>query len=185
MGLLHHIKSFRRSEKGATIVEFAIVFPVMLAVFGAVVEGSRIYWNYQAAVSGVRDATRFLGRVTPEQICTGVNNNFVNVPSTYRVIEDGTLISYNTLVLNTVTSHLGEEGQDGTTLPLGISVPENEISVQFACVGAALRGEFTPVIKVDAEVQIELPFATLFGFFGVQSDTIVTSVVDQSRVFGL
>ena len=185
MGLLNHIKSFRKSEKGATIVEFTIVFPVMLAVFGAVVEGSRIYWNYQAAVSGVREATRFLGRITPEQICVGVNNNFVNVPNTYRVLEGGSNVSYSEKVLSVVTQHLGEEGPDGTTLPLGISVPSNEISVQYACVGAALRGAFTPVIKVDTEVQIELPFSGLFGFFGVESDTIVTSVVDQSRVFGL
>ena len=65
---------FRQSEAGATAVEFAILLPVMMVVFAAIVEGSRIYWNYQSAVSGVRDASRYLARITNADICGGTAN---------------------------------------------------------------------------------------------------------------
>ena len=68
----HMLASFRSTTSGATVVEFAILMPVMLVCFGTIVEGARIYWNYQSAVSGVRDAARYLARTTDGQICDNI-----------------------------------------------------------------------------------------------------------------
>jgi Flp pilus assembly protein TadG len=48
----------RRGERGAAMVEFAIVFPILaLIVFGIIQFGST-YNNYESVRQGVRDAAR-------------------------------------------------------------------------------------------------------------------------------
>ena len=62
---LLHRSPFRRlgsDTSGAALVEFAISLPIMLLLFTMIIEGSRTFWSYQAAITGIRDATRYLGR---------------------------------------------------------------------------------------------------------------------------
>ncbi|AML52377.1 TadE/TadG family type IV pilus assembly protein [Falsihalocynthiibacter arcticus] len=72
--LKHRIKrafgGFRRDERGTALVELAISLPFALLVFGMIIEGSRMLWAYQSAAAGVRDATRYLARIVPRDICT-------------------------------------------------------------------------------------------------------------------
>ncbi len=63
------IKTFYRSTSGAALVEFVIVFPMMILFFVMIVEFGRLYWGYQSVVAGVRDASRYLARVAPVDIC--------------------------------------------------------------------------------------------------------------------
>ena len=66
--------AFRKANSGAALVEFAICLPLLLLVMAIIVEGTRITWTYQAAASGVRDATRMIARLAPDDICTGTAN---------------------------------------------------------------------------------------------------------------
>ena len=60
---------FARDESGVALVEFAVVLPMMLVVFAVIIEGSRLMMSYESAISGVRDATRYLARITDAGAC--------------------------------------------------------------------------------------------------------------------
>ncbi|MCB1348871.1 MAG: pilus assembly protein, partial [Maritimibacter sp.] len=62
---LTRIKTFWQSTSGTALVEFVIVFPMMILFFAIMVEFGRLYWGYQSVVAGVRDAARYVGRVGP------------------------------------------------------------------------------------------------------------------------
>ena len=65
--LLHR---FRRAEDGTALVEFAISLPLILVVSFGTINSMRLFWSYQAAVAGVRDAARYVARMAPDNICT-------------------------------------------------------------------------------------------------------------------
>lgn len=48
----------RRDERGAALVEFAIVFPLLALIVLGIVEFGSTYNNYEAVRQGVRDAAR-------------------------------------------------------------------------------------------------------------------------------
>ena len=177
-GLLKHISKvarFRRSESGATAVEFCVLLPVMLVTFGAIVEGSRIYWNYQGAVAGVRDSARYMARITNNDICV---TNPLGLGNT-APITGGALIARGIVDLNM------DVGQSGTThiFPSGVSV--TGVTANYQCVPVASGVGTVPVAIVGAGVRIELPFSGLFAFFGNQAGAITTTITDQSRIYGL
>jgi Flp pilus assembly protein TadG len=64
------LSRFRQDQRGAALVEFAMVLPIMLIFFATTVEGARMMWSYQAATSAVRDASRYLAMVAPIDACT-------------------------------------------------------------------------------------------------------------------
>lgn len=162
---------FLRGERGATAVEFAILLPVMLVVFAAIVEGSRIYWNYQSAVAGVRDASRFLARTTNADICGGATN------LTATVIPGGAATANGIIQRNVGT---------GATNIFPSAVTVTNVSATFTCPDYNLRTDPTPVARVDATVNVAMPFGTLFEFFGPRGTATMTSIItDQSRIYGI
>lgn len=172
MGWVDRISRFLgRSESGATAVEFVILMPIMMVCFGAIVEGSRIYWNYQGAVSGVRDAARYLARVTPADICNGATN-----PA--RV----TLPGGADRVRRIIERNLGTG--DANLFPLAVTV--RAVSATYTCPDLNLRTDPTPVAWVEATLDISLPFGAVFEFFGNRtSPTLTSRIIDQSRIYGV
>jgi Flp pilus assembly protein TadG len=159
------LRRFAADESGTQLVEFAFVLPMMLLVFAIIIEGARMMWSYQTVVSGVRDAARFLARVTPRDICDsgGGVSGF-----------DDTLIG---MIRN---------ANDGdSVLPTGVTV--TGILSSLECnegAGVDYRSGWAPVVTVSADVQVTFPFADLFTFAGGSRPTLETSVSDQSRVYG-
>ena len=171
-GLLRHISKvagFRRNESGATAVEFCVLLPVMLVTFGAIVEGSRIYWNYQAAVVGVRDSARYLARITNNDICgtsTSTNN---------------TLTGGAAIAATIMTANMDVDGAG--LFPMAVSL-NGQPSATYDCISVTGVG-VVPVAVVDANIQIQLPFSGLFAFFGNQRGQLTSTITDQSRIYGL
>ncbi|MCB2131090.1 MAG: pilus assembly protein, partial [Rhodobacteraceae bacterium] len=64
MGVLNFpcrsLRRLLRRDDGAILVEFALALPILLIFFAVIVEGTRMMKNYHTAISGVRDATRFM-----------------------------------------------------------------------------------------------------------------------------
>lgn len=181
------LRRFFRRQSGATAVEFAILLPVLLGTFGAIVESSRIYWNYQGAVAGVREASRYIARVAPEQICgSSGSSDWVPFNDSDTVLDgDGGTLSYSLKVKEILDRNLSK-GDGPAELPSGVTLMGR--SVSYYCVAGApgtYRTLTVPVVRVDATVQIKLPFATLFRLFGVQTEDITTTITDQSRVMGI
>lgn len=166
----HITRAFRQDERGVTAVEFVIILPVMLVLFAAIVEGSRIYWNYQSAVTGVRDAARFLARTTNVDICGGTAN-------TTAVALTGGATTATNIIADTMRNEQG-------LFPSGVTV--TAVSATYTCPDYNLRTDPTPVARVQATVNVQMPFGTLFEFFKARNTTVMTSVItDQSRIYGL
>ncbi len=161
--LARSLSRFARDTSGAQLVEFAIVLPLMLLLFAVIVEGGRMMWSYQTVVSGVRDASRFLARVTDRNIC--------DTPAAIGTY-DATLFTFVS------TSN------DGSSIfPSGVTVTDVSSSLDCSFVGAFRSGE-APIVTVEAEVEITFPFAGLFTLVGGTRPTIDATVADQSRVYG-
>jgi Flp pilus assembly protein TadG len=151
-----------RSEDGAALVEFAIVLPMMLVVFAVIVEGSRLMISFQSAIAGVRDATRFLARVVPADICTS-----------------GGSVSGYTAQLTTIVRQ-SVSGQ--SAFPSAVTV--NSVTPSLTCVSGSYRISPAPVASVTASVTVTFPFSAVFGFFGAAPGPVTTTVQDMSKVFG-
>ncbi len=160
--LTRSLRSFARDTSGAQLVEFALVLPLMLLVFAVIIEGGRMMWSYQTVVAGVRDASRFLARVTDRNIC--------DTPTTVTGF-DATLLAFV------------RTANDGSTIfPSGVAV--TGVSSSLQCFTGTYRSDEAPIVTVRAAVQITFPFAGLFTLVGGSQPTLVTSVSDQSRVYG-
>ena len=167
---LHIMTRFGRNQRGATAVEFAILMPIMMVCFGAIVEGARIYWNYQSAVSGVRDAARYLARITDTTVCGGASTTAVAIP--------GGAARARQIIARNVGS--------GSTNLFPNAVTVTDVSASYTCPDLDLRSDPTPIAQVHATLTVQLPFSAVFEFFGNRTNTQMVSVItDQSRIYGL
>ena len=156
---------FWRREEGAIMVEFAISLPMILILAMLTVESMRLFWSYQAAIAGVRDATRYLARIAPADLCT----------------TGGTVTGYATQLEAIVETTIA-----GSALfPAGVTV--TSLTSTHACIDSlALRQARVPVATVSANVSITMPFSQILRVIGANpSATINTTVRDQARVYGL
>lgn len=160
---LGRLRRFASDESGTQLVEFAFVLPMMLLVFGVIIEGGRMMWSYQTVVAGVRDATRFLARVTPRDIC----DDDVSAISDY----DDTLIGI-----------IRNDNDGSSVLPSGVLV--TGIQTDLECFDGEYRSDVAPIATVRADVEVTFPFADLFTLVGGNLPTLETSVTDQGRVYG-
>lgn len=154
---------FARDEGAAALVEFAIMLPVMLLVFAVIIEGSRLMISFQGAISGVRDATRYLSRVVPTDICTAGGSVAAHGPKLQSIV--------------------GQSITGNAVLPSSVTL--NSVTPTFTCVSGTYRLSPSPVAQVTANVTIVFPFAGIFGLNGTALGQITTNVTDSSRIFGV
>ena len=156
---------FWRREEGAVLVEFAIPRPLILILALLSVESMRLFWSYQAVIAGVRDATRYLARVAPADLCTS----------------GGNVTGYATQLKGIVESTI-----NGTALfPAGVTV--TSLTSAHTCITSlGLRQASVPVATVSANVSITMPFSQILRIVGgAPAATLTTTVRDQARVYGL
>ena len=156
------ITAFRRAEEGSVLVEFALAVPMLLLVFAMIVEGSRLMLSYQSVISGVRDATRYLARVLPSEICS----------------LGGSPASYSARL----TDIVGESLSATPVLASGVRVAS--VTPAIECHTGSYRGGTIGVAVVSADVVVTFPLGGVFEFFGGSDATLTTTVTDRSRVFG-
>lgn len=153
---------FLRDEAGVALVEFALVLPMMLFFFAVIIEGSRMMLSYQSAISGVRDAARYLARTAPADLCTA----------------GGTLDGYSATLLTLVT----QGASANSVFASGVTI--NSVTPSYRCVAGSYRGGDAPVAQVTAQITITFPFAGVFTWLGGSRPTLVKTVTDQARVYG-
>ncbi len=163
-GFRKYLERFRRDDEGAILVEFALVLPIMLLIFGLSIEAARTFWSYQATIAGVRDATRYVGRSEQTGICDNATPN---------------LDRWQTIVTDIV-----REQNNGTVIfPSSITI--NSVTPVLTCVA---DGDFrlaqVPMATVTAQLSITFPFSGLFDLVGAELPTIDTVVSDTGRIFG-
>ncbi|MFD0979746.1 TadE/TadG family type IV pilus assembly protein [Tropicimonas aquimaris] len=155
-------RSFARSESGAQLVEFAILLPILLLIFAVIIEGGRLMWSYQATGAGVRDATRYLARVVPSDVCSS----------------GGSVAAWKTKVEGIVR----DSSTGDAIFPSGITI--NSVTPSLTCFTGDYRVSQVGVAQVTANLTVTFPFAGLFELAGGSRTTFTTDVSDQSRIFG-
>jgi Flp pilus assembly protein TadG len=58
------VAQLRRDHRGAALVEMTVLLPFLLALGCGVFEFGAFFYNYQLVEAGVRDAARYMARVT-------------------------------------------------------------------------------------------------------------------------
>ena len=156
---------FVRRDDGAVLVEFAISLPLILILAFLSVESMRMFWSYQAAIAGVRDATRYLARIAPADLCTSGGS------------VTGYASQLKTIVETTITG--------AALFPAGVTV--TSLTPTLRCETLLnLRQASVPVATVSANVSITMPFSQILRVLGgAPATTINTTIRDQARVYGL
>jgi hypothetical protein len=72
MGPLAHVRRLRCETRGAALVEFTLVAPVLISLMCGLAEFSLALRQYHIMEKGVRDAARFLSAVPAHPPCTGI-----------------------------------------------------------------------------------------------------------------
>jgi Flp pilus assembly protein TadG len=162
-GLLTNlVRRFRKSEDGAAVVEFVLCLPVMILFFGLLVEFGRLYWGYQSTLIGVRDATRYLARVAPVDIC----------------LTGGSLGHHEAALKSMI-----ENDRAGTSvMPRQVTV--NSVTATYACVSGTYRTSPAPVATVAAQVTVQFPLGFALDIFSASISSVTTTVADSSRIYG-
>ena len=158
-------RQFWRREEGAILVEFAVSLPLILILAFLSVESMRLFWSYQAVIAGVRDATRYLARVAPADLCTS-GGNVTGYSAQLKGIVEST-INFTAL------------------FPAGVTV--TSLTSAHTCITSlGLRQASVPVATVSANVSITMPFSQILQIVGgAPAATLTTTVRDQARVYGL
>ena len=155
-------RRFRKSEDGVAVVEFVLSVPLMILVFAIVVEFGRLFLGYQATVSGVRDANRYLARIAPIDICnTG-----------------GNLTAYNAMLKDRIE----DDRSSNSVLPSQFTV--TSVSATHSCIAGSYRTSPAPVATIVAQVSVQFPLGFLFGIFGGTLTPLDTSITNSARIFG-
>lgn len=156
---------FRRTEDGAALVEFAISLPLMLMVAFGTIDAMRLFWSYQNAITGVRDAARYVARVAPPGICDPM----------------GSIEGYEPLL----STMIGSARDGGGIYTAGTRI--TDVRADLSCNTALnLRQPSVPVATVEADFEIALPFTEVFRAAGGNGlGTIRITISEQARIFGL
>ncbi len=63
-----------RSQKAQTLVEFALVFPVLLVITYGIIEFGRMLFIYTEVTSAAREGSRYGAAASTYKDCTGIRN---------------------------------------------------------------------------------------------------------------
>lgn len=156
---------FATDRSGAALVEFALALPLMILGSFISIDGLRLMWSYQAATAGVHEATRYLARVAPGDIC-----------------ETGASLSAFDATLFTIVN-----GAGGAETVLGRDAELLGVTTSLTCVAdAGLRQARVPVVTVSADLRMFLPLHQVFSrLAGPGSGIFVARIEEQARVYGL
>ncbi len=157
------LKRFAKRDDGAILVEFGLILPFMVLLLAGTLEVARLMWSYQAVIAGVRDASRYMSRITPSDICSSGGSVAALAPTLKGMIEN-------------------ERKGGAGILPPNITV--NSVTPSLTCVTGTYRVSPAPVGQVTANVTIDFPMGGLFAAFDGRAPSITTNVSDTTRIFG-
>jgi len=155
------IQRLRRDERGGAIAEFLLGLIPLVIAFALIFEFGRAFWSHQAAIKGVRDATRYLTRVEDP-----------NDPTAQDVARN--------LMLT------GQQTAGGTPRWSSGGAEAMEVQVDAIANPGTFRGPATiQIVNVRANVELALPLGEVFALFGGSAvPTVTYAVGDTGRHYG-
>jgi hypothetical protein len=160
--MIGFLKRLTGDDRGGAIAEFMLGLIPLVIAFALIFEFGRAFWSHQAAIKGVRDATRYLTRVEDP-----------NDPAA-QVIAQSLLLT-------------GQQAPGGVARWSSGSAAPMEVSVaEVANAGGTFRGPATiQIVNVAANVELQLPLSNVFALFGGSALGVITySVSDTARHYG-
>lgn len=179
--LKSRVSRFYKDEGGVALVEFAIFLPIFVLSFFVIVEFSRVFFSYQGAMTGVRDAARYMARVYPAEICVdATDGSGVVTSSVVEPQDDNTDIAFQIIK----RSMHNENSQ----FPSKVKILN--VSTSYRCVRPAIEGTYrqveVPIARVFVTVEIELPLGGILELNGLPLlPTITGRIADESRIYGV
>ena len=170
--LLTKSRVFRKDQSGAAMVEFAIAIPCLLLVLALIIEGTRFSYAHQTAASGLRDATRYVARIAPEDPCNTADQGAANTQLQ---------ADFGARVDEIVEFRMGTQNE--SVLPGGVTV--TDVTPTLRCKAVDYNATGISVVEVTATLNYQFIFGGAFGFFNERRDGFAFSISDQSRIFGL
>jgi Flp pilus assembly pilin Flp len=156
MALLRLLRKLKRQTRGAALVEFTLVAPMLLLLMSGLAEFGNALREYHIMQKGVRDAARYLAHVPANPPCIAADPNWAGA-----ITEAKHLAVYGTI--------------SGGTALFKTWTDVNTVSVNDATCLANPRvnGNLLPKIKVTASAL----YADLgmFGLMGVTPPTLTVS----------
>jgi hypothetical protein len=154
------IKRLSTDDRGGAIAEFMLGLVPLVIALALIFEFGRAFWSHQAAIKGVRDATRFLTRV-----------------------EDPSDAAAQAVAQRLLLT--SQQAPGGTARwSSGGAAP---MVVTFSPIPNTFRGPPAggQMVNVAANVELQLPMSGVFALFGGSSPGVVTySVGDTGRHYG-
>jgi TadE-like protein len=153
-------------DRGGALAEFLLGLVPLAIAFALIFEFGRAFWSHQAAIKGVRDATRFLTRVEDP-----------SDPAAQAVAQR--------LLLTSQQAPGGvERWSSGSAPPMEITF--DDFDNNDADGDPLFRGpETIRMVQVAANVELQLPMGNVFALFGGAPIGAVTySVGDTGRHYG-
>jgi hypothetical protein len=77
MHLLKRVRRLFRAEDGTQMIEFAIVFPILLLLFAGTAELGRLFYTYTTLAKATRGGARYLSLVADVNTSTTAGKNIV------------------------------------------------------------------------------------------------------------
>ena len=75
--LVRKLQSLFRRDDGTQMIEFAIVFPVLLLLFAGTAELGRLFYTYTTLAKATRGGARYLSLATDVNLSTSAGKNIV------------------------------------------------------------------------------------------------------------
>ena len=185
----HFRKAFRRDD-GTALVEFALFLPVFILSFFVIVEFSRIFFAYQGAVNGVRDAARYAARIVDSDVCVDTVAGDLTDKFNNTEVANGSTDAFYQIVYRNIDNEVRTGGSKFGDLPSGVELVS--VTARYTCetpLGGILNQARVPVAEVSANFLIRLPLIGLLELNNlggiIPSGTITRTITDSSRIYGV
>ena len=153
------MNALRKARSGASMVEFALCLPIFVLLLLGVAEVGRAILHYHIINKGLRDSTRYLGRVpvTCPAVGTaaGSVDNAANAATATNLAMTGTLNGGSNLI---------DYWTDPATITIEVDCLDNSAAANLCGTEACAGNSILAVVRMRADVVYQdLGFLSIFG----------------------
>lgn len=146
----------RRRSRGQSLVEFALVFPVFIAIVGAIIQFGMIFWAQNTLTQVVRDTGRWEAtqQTTPCDSATGQSNLGTQADS---IAANAALWGHTSGEFTSPTKYTTDAGLNSFSTANAIAVAWVRTAGSNSCPPSTNQDEWHVTIRINQEVPVFFP----------------------------
>ena len=156
MALLRLLRRLKRQTRGAALVEFTLLAPLLLLLMCGLAEFANALREYHIMAKGVRDAARYLAHVPATPPCVATDPNWAGAITDAKHLAVYGTVSGGTALFKTWTD-------------------VNTVSVDYATCLTNPRVNGNPLPKITVTASALYADLGMFGLMGVTPPTLTVS----------